>query len=169
MNPLEIFLTFLKASLFSTGGLGPLPSLHQDLTAAKVATDQDFGQAIAISQLSPGPTGLWVVALGYLTYGFLGALLAFSAVVIPPFTVLALQAGYSRIEHRPLAQGVIRGVSLVVVGLLLVVVWQVLSGPEMGWKGFAIAAASFGLVYFRRVNIIVALGLAALAGYILYH
>lgn len=168
MNPLEIFLTFLKASLFSTGGLGPLPSLHQDLTVNNIATDQDFGQAIAIAQLSPGPTGLWAVALGYLTFGFVGALLALIAVTLPPFLVLAVEAGYSRIEHRPLAQGVIRGVSLAVVGLLLVVVWQVLSGPEVGWEGIIVAIGAFGLAYFLRVNIVIVLVLAALSGFALY-
>ncbi|MDB5080115.1 MAG: chromate transporter [Chloroflexi bacterium] len=168
MGPLEIFLTFLKASLFSTGGLGSLPSLHQDLTTNNIATDQDFGQAIAISQVSPGPTGLWVVALGYLTYGFLGAVLALVAVTIPPFLVLALSAGYSRIEHRPLVQGIIRGVSLAVVGLLLVVVWSVLSGPAIGWRGVAIALGAFALAYAARVNIVIVLALAALSGFILY-
>lgn len=173
MSPLELFLTILKASLFSTGGLGNLPSLHQDLTANpiaanNIATDQDFGQAIAISQISPGPTGLWVVALGYLIYGFLGAGLALVAIIIPPFLVLVLEAGYSRIEHKPLAQGVIRGVSLAVVGLLLVVVWAVLSGPEVGWKGVAIALGGFGLAYILRVNVVIVLALAALAGFVLY-
>jgi chromate transporter len=168
MGPLELFLTFLKASLFSTGGLGNLPSLHQDLTPTRIATDQDFGQAIAISQISPGPTGLWVVALGYFTYGFLGAGLALVAILIPPFLVLVLEAVYSRIEHRPLVQGIIRGVSLAVVGLLLVVVWSVLSGPGIGGIGVGIALGAFGLAYALRINIVIVLALSALAGFAFY-
>src|SRR6266571_4839680 len=74
INPFIYFLLFLKASLFSTGGFSNLPSLHQDLIANGWATDLDFGQSIAIGQISPGPNGLWVISLGYLTYGYLGRL-----------------------------------------------------------------------------------------------
>jgi chromate transporter len=76
IDPLLYFLLFLKASLFSTGGFSNLPSLHQDLVSADWATDTDFGEAIAIGQISPGPNGLWTVSLGYITYGIPGAALA---------------------------------------------------------------------------------------------
>src|SRR2546422_2464064 len=75
INPFIYFLLFLKASLFSTGGFSNLPSLHQDLIANGWAKEVDFGQSIAIGQISPGPNGLWVISLGYLTYGYLGAFL----------------------------------------------------------------------------------------------
>ena len=47
-----LFLLFLKASLFSTGGFSNLPSLHQDLTANGWAKETDFGQSLAIGQIS---------------------------------------------------------------------------------------------------------------------
>lgn len=69
MTSAEYFWTFLEASLFSTGGTGNLPSLHADLIANHAATNQQFAEALAIGQMSPGPTGLWVIGLGYLTRG----------------------------------------------------------------------------------------------------
>src|SRR5579864_4263130 len=122
INPFIYFLLFLKASLFSTGGFSNLPSLHQDMIANGWANDSDFGQSVAIGQISPGPNGLWVISLGYLTYGYLGACLALIALTIPPLLVLAISAGYSYIEHQPRVQGAMHGVSLAVVGLLLTVV-----------------------------------------------
>ena len=118
INPFIYFLLFLKASLFSTGGFSNLPSLHQDLIANSWATESDFGQSIAIGQISPGPNGLWVISLGYLTYGLTGALLALIAITLPALLVLLVLAGYSRIEHQTWVQGAMRGVSLAVVGLL---------------------------------------------------
>ena len=168
INPFIYFLLFLKASLFSTGGFSNLPSLHQDLIANGWAKEADFGQSIAIGQISPGPNGLWVVSLGYLTYGFPGALLALIAITIPAFLVLAVSAGYTRIEHRTWVQGAMRGVSLAVVGLLLTVVWTILHQPGVDWKGLLIAGGAFGLALSRKVNILVILGLAGLAGYLLY-
>jgi chromate transporter len=64
MNPLLYFWLFLKASLFSTGGMGNLPSLHTDLLARHWATEQQFAESLAIGQIAPGPSGLWVIAWG---------------------------------------------------------------------------------------------------------
>jgi len=181
INPLIYFLLFLKASLFSTGGFSNLPSLHQDLLANAWAKEADFGQSIAIGQISPGPNGLWVISLGYLTYGYLGAFLALIAITIPALMVLVISAGYTRIEHRVWVRGAMHGVSLAVVGLLLTVVWTILRDWNMeylcrgstcafgvDWAGLLIAAGAFGLALSRKVNILIILILAGLVGYLLY-
>ena len=168
ITPFVYFLLFLKASLFSTGGFSNLPSLHQDLLANGWAQESDFGQSIAIGQISRGPNGLWVICLGYLTYGYLGALLALVAVILPALLVLVVSAGYARIERQVWVQGAMQGVSLAVVGILLTVVWTILRQPGVDWKGLLIALAAFGLAMSRKVNVLLILGLAGLDGYLLY-
>jgi chromate transporter len=168
INPFIYFLLFLKASLFSSGGFSNLPSLHQDLIANGWATNTEFGQSIAIGQISPGPNGLWVISLGYFTYGYLGAFFALIAITLPALLVLAISAGYARIEHRTWVQGAMHGVSLAVVGLLLTVVWTILHQPGVDWKGLLIAAGAFGLAASRKVNLLVILALAGAVGYFLY-
>ena len=168
IHPFIYFLLFLKASLFSTGGFSNLPSLHQDLIANGWAKEANFGQSIAIGQISPGPNGLWVISMGYLTYGYLGAFLALIAITMPALLVLVVAAGYTRIEHQAWVQGAMRGVSLAVVGLLLTVVWTILRQPGVDWKGLLIAVGAFGLALSRKVNMLIILGLAGLAGYLLY-
>ena len=169
INPFLYFLLFLKASLFSTGGFSNLPSLHQDLLANGWAREADFGQSIAIGQISPGPNGLWVISLGYLTYGYLGALLALLAIILPALLVLLVAAGYARIERQAWVQGAMQGVSLAVVGILLTVVWTILRQPGVDGKGLLIALGAFGLALSRKVNVLLILGLAGLVGYFLYH
>ncbi len=95
------FWLFLKASLFSTSGLGSLPSLHADLLARRLASDRQFAEALTIGQLSPGPNGLWVVSLGYLTAGLPGSLLALLALTLPPLLILAIERGYRRVRSCP--------------------------------------------------------------------
>lgn len=168
INPFLYFLLFLKASLFSTGGFSNLPSLHQDLLANGWAQEADFGQSIAIGQISPGPNGLWVISLGYLTYGYLGALLALLAITMPALLVLLVAAGYARIERQAWVQGAMQGVSLAVVGILLTVVWTILRQPGVDGKGLLIALGAFGLALSRKVNVLLILGLAGLVGYFLY-
>src|SRR5450631_1059948 len=114
IDPFTYLLLFLKASLFSSGGFSNLPSLHQDLIGNGWAKEADFGQSIAIGQISPGPNGLWVISLGYLTYGYLGALFALIAITLPPLLVLAIAAVYTHIEHQARVQGAMYGVSLAV-------------------------------------------------------
>src|SRR5579871_5903674 len=108
INPALYFLLFLKASLFSTGGLSNLPSLHQDLLGAGWAVDAEFGESIAIGQISPGPNGLWVISLGYLTYGYLGAALALIAIILPALLVLVVAAIYNRIKEQRWVEGLMR-------------------------------------------------------------
>src|SRR6185312_568638 len=121
-----------------------------------------------IGQISPGPNGLWVISLGYLTYGYLGALLALIAIMLPPLIVLATSAVYQSIEHQRWVPGFMRGISLAVVAILLTVVWSIIGRSGLDWKSLIIALAAFGLALSNRVNIIVILGLAGAAGYLLY-
>lgn len=168
INPLLYLVLFIKASLFSSGGFSNLPSLHQDLISEGWAIEADFGQSLAIGQLSPGPNGLWVISLGYLTYGFTGAALALLAITIPPFLVLAIAAIYHRIATLNWVHALMRGVSLAVIGIMLSVSWTILTRSNLDWRSLLLAAAACGLALTKRVNILVILLLAAAAGYVLY-
>lgn len=166
MDTLMYFWLFLKASLFSTSGLGNLPSLHNDLIARGWASERQFAEALAVGQVSPGPSGLWVISLGYLTAGFTGALLALVAICIPPLFVLLVDQLHRRVGDQPAVQGFVRGLSLAVVGIFTVVLAQLLYDNGLDAPSFLIVAASIGLAIPGRVPVVVLLALAALAGII---
>ena len=168
MNPLAFLWLFLKASLLSTGGLGNLPFLHNDLLSLGWASEQDFVTALAVGNISPGPTGLWSISLGYLTFGWLGAGLAMVAISLPPLLVLVVAAFYNRIEAHPTVQGFSRGLGLGVVGLTLAVALGLANTSISDWRGIIIAIAAMGLALSKRVPVILILGLAALAGCLIY-
>lgn len=164
MNPLLYFWLFLKASLFSTGGMGNLPSLHADLMARHWATERQFAESLMIGQISPGPNGLWVICLGYLTNGVLGVLLALIAITLPPLLILQIARLYSRVQHHPAMEGFIRGLSLAVVGIFAVVLVQLMGGVGIDARSILIALAAAWLGWTRRVPVIGIIGLAAVAG-----
>ncbi len=168
MNPLLYFWIFLKASLLSTGGLGNLPFLHKDLLALGWAREPDFVTAIAVGNVSPGPTGLWSISLGYLTYGWPGAFLALAALSLPPLLILVVAAFYNRIEKLPAVQNFVTGLALSIVGLTLTVALRLAGSSVLDWGGVIIALAALGLALSKRVPIILVLALAGLAGFILY-
>jgi chromate transporter len=168
INPIIYFLLFLKASLFSSGGSSNLPSLHHDLIDNGWAKEAQFGQSIAIGQISPGPNGLWAICLGYLSYGYLGALIALIAITLPPLLVLVTSATYHQIEHQHWVPGLMQGISLAIVGLQLTVSWSIISRSGSDWKSWLIGVGAYGLALNKKIHIVVILALAGLAGYLIY-
>lgn len=168
IDPLILFWEFLKASMLSFSGTGNLPILHQSLLARGWATDQQFARALAIGQITPGPTGLWVICLGYLINGLPGALLSTLALVLPPLLVLVVHNVYLRIGHLPATQGFVRGLTLAVFGVfatILLGIWRT-NGPDV--PGTLIIAASIAIAASTRVPVPVLFAGAALAGALIY-
>ena len=169
MPPLTLFWLLLKATLLSTGGTGNLPAIQQEFVAARgAATDADIAEALGIGQLAPGPTGLWVVCFGYFVDGVRGALLAATAVSLPPFVILAVERAYRRVHHHPAIEGFVRGMGLAVAGISAVVLWRLMSaatGPL--WLRLAFAAVALLLMASRRVPVPVLILAAAIAGALL--
>ncbi|MCW3052539.1 MAG: chromate transporter [Chthonomonadales bacterium] len=131
MNPLLYFWLFLKASLFSTGGFGNLPSLHHDLLARGWATESQFAESMMVGQISPGPNGLWVISLGYLTDGLRGTLFALLAVSLPPLLVLIVERIYRAVEGHPAVEGFMRGLTLAISGIFVVILLNLLHSAGM--------------------------------------
>ena len=169
IDPLQYFWLFLKASLFSTGGQGNLPSLHEDLIAHGWADDAQFAEALAIGQLSPGPTGLWVISLGYLVDGLRGAALTLLAIALPPLLVLLLVHGfYRRWGNHPATRGFVRGLGLAVSGIFVIVLIGIMNTAGWTLANILIVVGTIFLASTRRVPVLVVLMLAAFVGIVLF-
>ncbi len=168
MDWLTFFWLVLKSYLFSTGGFGPLPSLHADLIGLGWATERQFTEALAVGQLSPGPNGLWVVSLSYLVGGGIGAVLATIAMLLPPMFVLLVQRGHARIANHPATHGLLDGIVLVIAGIGVVILADLLRADTVDVIRLAIVAVSAALAISRRMPVNLILLLAALLGLVLY-
>jgi len=164
LNQLEYFWLLLKASLFSTGGMGNLPSLHSDLLARGWATEGDFGEALAIGQISPGASGLWVISFGYLTDGIRGSLLATLAIILPPLLIIAVDRLYARVQHHPAVEGFVRGLSAAVVGIFVIVLFGLLRNVGINVGSLSIMAGAVVLMSTKRVPVVVILAVAGVVG-----
>jgi chromate transporter len=158
------FWLFLNASLFSTSGLGNLPSLHADLIPLGWASERQFAEALTVGQVSPGPSGLWAISLGYLTAGLAGALLSTVALCIPPFAVLLVDQLHLRIGDHPAVRGFVRGLGLTVNGIFVIVMLDLLLSEGLGPRTLLIAAGAVFLALSRRVPVVVILLLGAVVG-----
>jgi chromate transporter len=154
MDPLGLFLVLLKDSALGLGGLGSLPMLRQDLVATGLATDAQLVQALAIGRLSTGPTGLWIVSLGYQMAGVTGAAIALVASSLPPLVILPATAVARRwLLSVPFA-GLVRGASLATAGLLMATGVSLIVPPDEvpSWWQVVIGIAAAALTYHGRLH-----------------
>ncbi len=171
MNLLALFWEFLKAGLLSFGGFGNLPIITQSLVVDRGwTTSRQIGQALAVGRISPGPNGLWIVALGYLMMGFGGALVVTAANIVPSLIILPLSALHRRVAQNPRVIGAMRMVSLAVTGTLFWTAFSLVRGAAHSPGDWALALAAPALVLLRpKWNPAFILAAAALIGLLLHY
>jgi chromate transporter len=120
MSVERIFLAVLLANLIGFGGLSSLPVLRAQLLGAGLSADTLILNAVAVGNISPGPNGLYLVAVGYFVGGFAGAAAAVVALLAPPILVLPLERARSRLVHVRRFRAGLHSLSLAVIALLVV-------------------------------------------------
>lgn len=159
---------FLKASALSLGGLSSLPLLQADLVAPGIATNEQVVQAIAIGRISTGPNGLYIVSLGYLVGGVVGAAMALLAASFPPLVIVPITALARRWLLAPPVAGLVRGVALATAGLLAATGIGIVtaSGTPSLWQ-LALAAIAILLTYRGTLHPALVIAIGAAAGVVL--
>jgi len=147
LNPLELFLVFMKVGLFSFGGgYAVIP-----LIAAEVVyhhrwlTASHFADLIAISQLTPGPIMINTATFaGWQLDGVLGAFLATFAVILPgAILVLGFTHCYERFQANSLFRRLTEGFYPVVVALLAAAAVFVGESIDFSWETLVIVLISW--------------------------
>lgn len=168
MNLLVLYLLLLKATVTSFSGLASLPAIHADFVVKhRILTESQLNTAVAAGRSGPGPVGVYVVNVGYLAGGIPGAVLGWLAMVTPAFLVLPLLQYCSRYAADRRVRSAIRAIMLCSAGLLVSSTLPLGKAALTDWLSMAIAAASFGLLAFTRIEtfwvVIAAATLGALA------
>lgn len=112
---------------------------------------QEFADATALGQVTPGPVLITATFIGYKVAGTLGALVATVSIFLPSF-LMTIAAGSSlrRFRSNELVQSFLRGVTPAVVGLLVAAALSIGRAGVHSWIGLSITlAAIFVLVKFR--------------------
>jgi chromate transporter len=168
MDPLWFFLVALRASALSLGGQTGVPLLRNDLVGGGIMSDFQLVQALTIGRLGTGPGGLYIVAIGYMVLGWLGAALALLAAILPPLLVLPMSAYLRPRLPQPRVNGLMRGLALTSSGLVASTSVQLLSastpdGPPAVWQ-IGLVALGLGTGLTGRAHPLVVIGLGAVAG-----
>src|SRR5205085_6844089 len=83
-------------------------------------TAQEFADATALGQVTPGPVLITATFIGYRVAGTLGALVATISIFLPAFLItIAAASSLKRFRSNAQVQSFLRGISPAVVGLLV--------------------------------------------------
>ena len=119
VSALALYWLFLRAVLLSFSGLATVPVLRDALVLDHgLLTDAQLNDAIAISQASPGPLGMYVVLVGYFLSGVSGAVAGVLALLTPAFLAIPISRLLLR-GHSATLRGACSGVVIASCALML--------------------------------------------------
>lgn len=168
----ELVRVFLRISLLGFGG----PNAHIALMLDEVVerrrwmSRERFLELVAVTNLLPGPNSSEVaIHVGHTQRGVRGGLAAGLAFLLPTFViVLALSALYFRFGRLPAVAGLFWGVQPMIVAVVLVAGWK-LARTAVGDAGTQVlAVAGVAAALFASGLEVLAIGVGALAGWVLY-
>ena len=119
---LDLFLGFLKVGCFAFGGAyGAIPLIRDVVISYGWLSDEMLTYMIAVSESTPGPIMVNLATyIGSSQAGFLGAVIATLAVVLPSFLIILLVTALLKTALKnKYVQAVLRGLKPCVVGIVL--------------------------------------------------
>ena len=157
---LDLFLGFLKVGCFAFGGAyGAIPLIRDVVMSYGWLNDEMLTYMIAVSESTPGPIMVNLATyIGSSQAGFLGAMIATLAVVLPSFLIILLvTVSLKTALKNKYVQAVLRGLKPCVIGIVLATgIYMVLSN-------------CFGAISALKVNvqaiILTAILVASMFGY----
>ncbi len=168
---LKLFTTFAGMSLFLFGGGYVFIPLMQNTVVVSTGwlTQQEFVDAIAMSQIMPGPIVLSTVFIGYKIAGLLGALVATIGIFLPPgILMIAGTHVLNRIKQSALIKAVLRGIRPAIIGMIASAVVTVGMSAQHHWVSLLIFAAALLAQLRFKLDVVWVIPTAGLAGLLMY-
>lgn len=134
------------------GGFVMLPLIESEaVNYHHWITHQEFADAAALGQITPGPVLITATFIGYRVAGTLGALVATIGIFLPSFLMtIAAGSSLSRFRTNEMVQSFLRGVTPAVVGLLVAAASSIGRAGIHTWVGLSIGVvAVFVLIRYR--------------------
>jgi len=125
---LSLAFIFLRIGAVTFGGgFVMIPEIEAEVVNAHHwLTHQEFADATALGQITPGPVLIMATFVGYRVAGTLGALFSTICVFLPSFLMtIAAGTSFRRFRSNRQMQAFLRGVAPAVTGLLVAAAWSI--------------------------------------------
>lgn len=166
---LELGLICLKAGGLAFGtGIAIIPLLQKDfVTKFGWVTQQEFLDALAFGQMTPGPISVTVTFVGYRVAGFLGAVVATAGIFAPG--VFNMTTWFPRVydwfsNQKWIKEFVLGAISAVAAGIVVSLFDM---SQSLNYKILSIAVLVFSLSRAVKIKSWLLIGLSALLGTII--
>lgn len=156
MKLFKLFMAFFKIGFFTIGGgYVMLPLIQKEVVDNnKWLTDEEFLDAIAIAQSSPGAVAINIsIFIGYNLGGFLGALVCTLGTALPSVITILIVAIYL-FQYREISivEKVFLGIRPAVVSMIASSVVVLGKSLGFGWDKIIFAITSFTLIVFFDIS-----------------
>jgi chromate transporter len=147
------------------GGYVMLPMLQKEFVENNHwLTNQEFLDAIAIGQLTPGPLTVMNAVIGYKVGGIAGAILAMISSYLPCIFIVTIVAKYYYdYKNSRIVRASFQGIKPAVIGLLAAVAISLGNAVLVDPLTFGIAILSFAMIAFTKTDpsfVIIGAGIA---------
>jgi len=143
--------TFFKIGGLTFGsGYAMLPFIQDSMVNQyHFLTDQEFGVALALSLLTPGPVTVISAFIGYKVAGVFGAALSMANMYLPAFAVVNLISDlYNRAGKIEIIKMVITGIVAAFIGTLWAMIFKFAGSSLVNFPTIGVALATFGVQRF---------------------
>jgi chromate transporter len=165
----KLFFTIGSVSVTLFGGGYVFIPMLQELVVTRMdwLTNQEFIDGIAMGQITPGPIMISATFIGYKMAGIPGAVMSTIAIFLPPGMLIMLASHIvSFLKKSASLKAVFKGIHPVVIGMIFAASLIIGMSMPREWLQLIILAASFILAFRFRVDILIIIPLAGLAGLI---
>ncbi|MEW6419754.1 MAG: chromate transporter [Nitrospirota bacterium] len=147
-------ILFVINALTIGGGFVMLPMLQKEFVEKyHWLTNQEFLDAIAIGQVTPGPLTVMNAFMGYKIYGLLGAVMAMISSYLPCIIIVTLVAKYYYdYKKSVIVNSSFKGIRPAVIGLLAAIAIPLGNASIVNPLTFGIAIVSFAVIAFTKVD-----------------
>ncbi len=152
---LSVSFIFLRIGAVTFGGgFVMIPEIENEVVNShQWLTRQEFADATALGQITPGPVLIMATFVGYRVAGLLGALFSTLCVFLPSFAmVIAAGSSFRRFRTNRQMQAFLRGVAPAVTGLLIAAAWSVARSGIHSWIGASMAVVILIVLLRYRPN-----------------
>jgi len=163
-----MFITFFKIGAFTFGGgYAMIPIIQEELVDKKKWIDDDeFMDAIAVAQGSPGPVAVNTsIYVGYKIKGLPGAISATLGTVLPSLLIiLAIAMFFYQYRENAIIDKVFLGIRPAVVALILSAVYKMMKKSKFGYKRLLISLGTVLIIVFFSISPIYLIIAAGIGG-----